>query len=128
MFFFTTAGSRRMELADRAAAPDLDAGVGELLPDVLLRSSAFRLGSTPCLCVVRSSTAATFAALAHLEQRRQVPLGSEIVSDQAELELRRGVGGGRGDVSNVAPDAARKLRRVDDIMAASLSRLPPDLA
>ena len=85
MFFWTTAGSGDWNSQVAAAAPDVDAGVGELLADLL------------ALLLAQRRLDAVLVARAQARRRRcrrcrtlsivgKVPLGGDVVGDDAEAE------------------------------------------
>src|SRR5262245_42634346 len=75
-----------MELANAAAAPDVDARVGEALLDLpALVPGQARLDAM--LVGGAQLDGADADSFADLEQGRQVPGGGDIVGDQAQAEL-----------------------------------------
>ena len=73
----------------------VDAGVRRTSCGPPCAAPATGVGSTPCLCVRAELDGADLAVCLHdLEDRRQVPVGGDVVGDDAEPELRRRGGGG----------------------------------
>ena len=76
-----------LELADAAASPNVHAGVGETIFDVLALVLAQRTARRRA-CGWCAARPARRRRLARLEKRRKVPVGGEVVGDEAEAEFR----------------------------------------